>query len=128
MIPPLLTQLAMRPGLFAEHAGAYAELALVEAGELGHRWRRSALWWLACVALGAVGMGLAGTACLLAATLPAATMPAVWGLLLVPALPLLAAALCAWRATRVGAGVPFGLLREQLRADARLLQAVDAAS
>jgi cytochrome bd-type quinol oxidase subunit 2 len=127
MIHPLLGKLATQPGLFAEHAGAYAELAAVEARQLGHRWRRQVLLALAAALMAALALGLAGVSALLAAALPVHTMPAPVVLVLLPALPLVMAALCAWWARGDGQAAGFALLREQLRADAQLLRELDAA-
>ena len=66
MIHPLFTRLVTQPGLFAEHAGAYAELAAAEAQQLGLHWKRQLLLTAAAGILGLLGVGLAGVALLLA--------------------------------------------------------------
>jgi uncharacterized membrane protein YqjE len=126
MIHPLFTRLATQPGLFAEHLGAYAELASAEAGQLGRRWLHRGVLLLVALALGALALGLVGMAMLLAAVVPLASMPAPWALWVVPAVPALAAALCTWLARGTTADTAFPLLRLQLDADAQLMREVEA--
>lgn len=121
MIHPLLARLATQPGLLVEHAGAYAELAAVEAAELGRRWQQRAL--LSALAGGCtlLFLGLAGVAALLAGALPMETMPQAWLLAAVPALPLLVALGCVARLLHCRApNKAFAHLREQLATDAQL--------
>lgn len=127
MIHPLLARLATQPGLFAEHAGAYAELAGAEAGLLGQRWLKRGVLLGVAVATGALALGLAGVAALLAAALPLQAMPAPWALVVVPLVPGVLAALCAWLARGSPADRVFPLLRQQIELDTRLLAEVDAA-
>lgn len=124
MIHPIFTRLVTQPGLFAEHAGAYAELAAAEAQQLAWRWKRQLLLAAAAGLCALVGLVLAGMAVLLAAAVPTAAMPAAFALWVVPAVPLLAAAgagALLWRMQSVAA---FALLRGQIAADARLLEEV----
>lgn len=124
MIHPFFTKLVTQPGLFAEHAGAYAELAAAEALQLSARLKRQMLLALMAALCALLGLGLAGVAALLAAALPAATMPAPWALWALPALPLVVAAGCGVMLWRMQSVTPFALLRGQLDADARLLHEV----
>lgn len=124
MIHPLFTRLVAQPGLFAEHAGAYAELAAAEAQQLGLRLKRQVLLALAAGLCALLGVGLAGAAVLLAAAVPLHTMPAPWVLWLVPATPLALAALCALLLWRMHSAPAFALLRSQFTADAQLLTEV----
>ena len=124
MIHPLFTRLVTQPGLFAEHAGAYAELAAAEAQQLGTRWKRQLVLAVVAGLFGLVGLGLAGTALLLAAAVPGATMPAAWALWVVPALPLAVAAGAGATLWRMQSVTAFALLRGQIAADARLLEEV----
>ena len=126
MIHPLFTRLVTQPGLFAEHAGAYAELAAAEAQQLGSRWKRQLLLTVAAGILGLLGVGLAGVALLLAAAIPIDTMPAGWALWAVPALPWAGAGACAFMLWRMQSVAAFALLRDQIAADARLLDEVTA--
>ena len=124
MIHPFFTRLVTQPGLFAEHAGAYAELAAAEAQQLGAHWKRQLLLAAAAGLCALVGLLLAGMAVLLAAAVPATSMPAAWALWVVPALPLAAAASAGallWRMQSVAA---FAVLRGQIAADALLLDEV----
>ena len=124
MIHPLFVRLVKQPGLFAEHAGAYAELAAAEALQLSARWKRQLLLSVAGVFFGLMGLGLAAVAAMLAAALPLDTMPAPWALWLVPALPLAAAATCAWLLWRMQSVEAFSSLRSQFAADAQMLNEV----
>lgn len=124
MIHPLFARLVTQPGLFAEHAGAYAELAAAEAVQLSTRWKRQLLLSVAGGFFGLMGLGLAAVAAMLAAALPLDTMPAPWALWLVPALPLAAAATCAWLLWRMQSVEAFSLLRSQFAADAQMLNEV----
>ena len=124
MIHPFFTRLVTQPGLFAEHAGAYAELAAAEAQQLGTRWKRQLLLAALTGVCTLVGLMLAGMALLLAAALPAAAMPAAWALWVVPLVPLVAAAGAAASLWRMRSVAAFALLRGQIAADARLLDEV----
>lgn len=127
MIHPLIARLASQPGLLAEHACAYAALAGAEAGMLGQRWLRRGVLLGVSVATGALALGLAGMAALLTAALPVQAMPAPWALVVVPVLPGVVSALCAWLARGSPADPVFPLLRQQIEQDTRLLSEVDAA-
>jgi len=121
MIHPLIRLLATRPQLLAEHFGAYLALASAEAGDAAGQLRRRALLGTV-MGLGALlGSGLAGVALMLLAVVPLAAMPHPWLLATVPLVPL-AVSLGCWLALRQVSATPsFGLLREQLSLDARLL-------
>lgn len=126
MIHPLFTRLVTQPGLFAEHAGAYAELAAAEALLLSARWKRKLLLSVAAGLFAVMGLGLAAVAAMLAASLPLETMPAPWALWLVPALPLAAAASCGFLLWRMQSVEAFSALRSQFAADAQMLNEVAA--
>lgn len=122
LLHPLLTKALSQPGLFVEHAGAYAELASVEVREAAVRLRRRAIGLALASALGLIGLALAGAALLLCAALPLQDMPMPWLLAVVPAVFLAAAGLCA---ALSGSGSEAGLfssLHEQMAADARLIE------
>jgi uncharacterized membrane protein YqjE len=128
MIHPLLHRLATQPGLFAEHAGGYAELAAIEAKSAVIALRRRALWAAAALLCAAAALMFSGVAVIVAAAVPAAQMPLPW---LVAAVPLCAwavAAACGWAAARSPADTPFVHLREQWAADMQLLRDVNRAS
>ena len=124
MIHPLFTRLVTQPGLFAEHASAYAELAAAEAQQLGTRWKRQLLLAVAAGLCGLIGLALAGMALLLAAAVPAESMPAAWALWVVPAVPLAAAGGAGFALWRMQSQQIFALLRGQFAEDARLLAEV----
>ena len=124
MIHPLFTRLVTQPGLFAEHAGAYAQLAVAEAQQLGMRWKRQLVLAVVAGLCGLMGLALAGMALLLAAAVPAESMPAVWALWVVPAVPLVAAGGAVVAMWRMQSQQVFALLRGQFAEDARLLAEV----
>jgi hypothetical protein len=125
MLHPAVLTLISQPGLLAEHAGAYSQLAWAEVAQavLGAR-RKAALVVaaIACVALGGV---LVGMALLLLAVVPVPLMPAPWALALGPALPLLTAALLWAAQRRLTLDLRFANLRQQLDADRALLRQLD---
>lgn len=123
MLPPWLKLVTDQQPLLAEHAEAYAELLRAEAAALGSAWRRQALLGALTVANAAVAAALAGVALLLWATSAPAQWQAPWLLPVVPLLPLSAALVCARMARQGAAAAPFGILRQQLRADWGLLRA-----
>ena len=124
MIHPLFTRLVSQPGLFAEHAGAYAELAAAEALQMSTRLKRQLLLGVTAALCAFLGLGLAGVSALLAAALPVDTMPAPWALWALPALPLAGAAASGLQLWRMQSVTAFALLRSQFAADARMLAEV----
>lgn len=122
MLHPLIRLLATRPHLLAEHLGGYAHLLRVQVDEaLGLAKVRTVL--LTGLAAGAViGTGLAGVAVMLLAVIPINQMPAPWALAVAPALPIMGAGLCWWLLGRQPQMMSLDLLRDQLSADAALLQ------
>lgn len=122
VIHPVFIALAQQPTLFAEHADAYADLALAEwqgvTGQLASRARV----WVATAVLGLVGLMLLGTALLLWAVVPLASMPMPWLLGVVPAVPLLGAGVCAWVAATRRNAPAFETLRGQWAQDMATLK------
>ena len=119
---PLLNVLATRPQLLAEHAQAYAELVAAELPRATAAWKRQALLnGLALLSLLA-SLLLGGVALMLWAALPAAAMPAAWLLIAVPLLPALAGIACLIAARSGTEAHLLGDLRQQLGADAKILQ------
>jgi uncharacterized membrane protein YqjE len=108
--------LARQPGLVLEHADAYVDLASAEL-DAG---LNSAAALLAVLAL-----GLAGAAGLAVAVVPLGAMPMPWLLAVIPAVPLLLAALLAWRARRLEKSPPFAALRQQMAQDLATLRILD---
>jgi len=124
---PLLNLIATRPQLLAEHAQAYAELLADDLPRVASAWKRQA-WLNAVAVLGLLAaLVLAGVALMLWAALPTLSMPAPWLLVVVPLLPLAAAAACLIaaqaRPRRKGASE----LQQQLSADLAMLREAAAA-
>ena len=125
MIHPAFITIAKHPGLFFEHAEAYADLASAEACEWGQRWQqRATLSAAAAVAL-ALGLGLAGMAGLIAAAIPLNSMPLPWLLCAIPAAPLLLAGAMVWRLRSLEKPNVFGSLRQQMAQDLATLKILD---
>jgi uncharacterized membrane protein YqjE len=122
MIHPLFKTLATRPELLADHLGAYAQLVSVEASETTAQLRNHAVWAVGLALGAALGVGLAGTALLLLAIVPVADMPLPWLLVIVPAVPLLAALGCWLKMRQNPLSYSFDLLREQVALDTALLR------
>jgi uncharacterized membrane protein YqjE len=122
MVHPMLKLLATQPELLAEHVAAYAELASAEAAEAGAALKRRTLLGAAAAVLALLGLIFSGTAALLLAVVPLIDMPLPWLLLAVPALPLAAAAGCAFALRRRPSAKSFVHLREQVAADTALLR------
>lgn len=123
MIHPLLRLALARPDLLADHASAYAELAVVNAREAVADWQRRLLGW----ALLAVGVLLCtvfgGVALMLHGAVAAPVVP--WLLWAVPAAPALLALYGAWLASRrhVTNAVRGVSMAQQFEADLALLRA-----
>jgi len=126
MLPPWLKLVTGQPQLLAEHAEAYGELLQAEAAALSTAWRRQAVLGALAVASAAVAAVLAGVAVMLWATMAPAQAQAPWLLWAVPLLPLVAAGLCTLLARQHAPAVPFGVLRQQLRADWGLLREAES--
>jgi hypothetical protein len=121
MFHPLIQLLAAKPQLLAGHAGAYAELAALQAGEAVRALRLRALLATSAVAALAVSAGLGGVALLLVAVVPVNDMPWPWLLVAAPAAPLLLAGALWTRMARTPLGLSMDLLRAQWAADLQLL-------
>ena len=126
MLHPLLHLIATKPQLLADHAQAYAELAVVEVGEFSAAWRRRAVFLAVagfCMMLAVV---LAGVAIMLWSALPAAQMQAPWALLIVPLALAAIGAICLMAGRSQSQASAFATLREQLKADLLMLRQVVA--
>lgn len=121
MIHPFFTKLVTQPGLFAEHIGAYADLASAEVRQFGAVWQRRVVLAAACAVATVLAIGVSAMAGLFAAALAWDAMPAPWVLVLVPG-SLWLLALCfgvaAWRAKTEPI---FSLVRSQMAVDIELL-------
>jgi hypothetical protein len=125
VIHPLFITIARQPGLFLEHADAYADLAMAEVASWRSRLQQRTTLVVAALLLALLGLGLAGVAGLLAAALPIHTMPLPWLLWALPLAPLLLAALLGWRVRRLDPGTGFSTLREQMAQDLATLKILD---
>ena len=121
MIHPFFIKLASQPGLFAEHIGAYAELAVAEAREFGANWQTRALLVVIAAFTGAIALVVSAVAAMMVAAHGWYSMPAPWVLVAVPALFWLITFCCAFFAWRLKVSPMFSLVREQLGADIELL-------
>ena len=117
--------LARQPGLVLEHADGYVDLASAELDEWGTRWKRRASLSAAASMLAVLALGLAGVAGLAVAVVPLPAMPMPWLLVAIPSVPLLLAALLAWRAHRLETSPPFAALRQQMAQDLATLRILD---
>jgi len=121
MIHPVFTKLVSQPGLFAEHIGAYAELAVAEARQFGANWQSRLLLAALAAFTGAIALVVSAVAGMLIAAHGWNSMVAPWVLIAVPGLFWLIATACALFAWKVTVSPMFSLLREQLGADIELL-------
>lgn len=117
--------LARQPGLVLAHADAYVDLASAELDEWGAQWKHRAGLTTAATLLAVLALGLAGVAGIAMAVVPLEAMPMPWLLVAIPALPLLLAALLAWRAHRLEKSPPFAALRQQMAQDLATLRILD---
>ena len=118
----VLSRLATDPGLFVEHASAYAELLALEAAQARQDWQRGVIAVALCVLLAVLALTFTGLAAMLTAAIPWQGMPAPWLVWAVPAsLWLACAALGAFAASRRRAP-PFPHLRQQWAVDAQHLR------
>ncbi len=125
MIHPLFITMAKEPGLFLEHANAYAELAVAELACWRNRLQQRALLAAAAALFALLGLGLAGVAGLIAAAIPWQSMPVPWVLWALPLALLLLAAFLGWRVRQLGDDAAFTSLREQVAQDLATLKILD---
>lgn len=126
MIHPLFIAMAKQPGLFLEHADAYADLAVAELVCWRKRLQKRAVLTAVAVLFGLLGMVLAGVAVLLAAALPLRDMPMPWVLWALPLANFVVAAYLAWRVHQLADDTAFDTLREQVAQDLATLKILDA--
>jgi len=119
MISPLIRVALREPGLLAEHAQGYSQLARQEYRVWRGRVLRRVRWWSLALLLALAALILTGTALMTWA----ATGATHWLLWVVPAGPWVAAALAAWRATQVSPPEEASArLWDQLDADIQLIK------
>jgi hypothetical protein len=121
MLHPLLRLALARPDLLADHAGAYAELAVASAREALADWQLRLLGWALLGSGVLLSIAFGGVALMLQATLAATPTPRLlWA---VPAAPLLLALSGAWLARRRSNGSAGTSVAAQFEADLALLRA-----
>jgi bacteriorhodopsin len=121
MLHPLLRLALARPDLLANHASAYAELAVDNVREVLSDWQWRVVGWallaagvLLCIVFGGMALLLYG-----AVTAP----PTPWLLWVVPLAPLLLALWGAWLARRPAAPRSGHSVAKQFETDLSLLRA-----
>ena len=121
MLHPLLRLALARPDLLADHASAYAELAVASAREALADWQLRLVGWallgagvLLCIVFSGVALMLYGAV---------AAPPTPWLLWAVPIAPALLALWGAWLARRRGDGHRGVSVAQQFEADLALLRA-----
>ena len=122
---PLLALIATRPQLLAAHAEAYAALAAAELAEASTGWQRKLLLGATALCCFGVASVLAGVALMLwAVLLPTADLARAL-LIATPLVPALLALGCGLAARSTGSA-SFTVLRQQIKADLRLLHEAGA--
>jgi hypothetical protein len=122
MLHPLLRLALVRPDLLADHASAYAELAVGHVRDVVADWQLRLVGWallaagvMLCVAFGGVALMLHGSV---------AAPPTPWLLWAVPLAPLLLALFGAWLARRRAAPSRSTIsVADQFEADLTVLRA-----
>jgi hypothetical protein len=121
MLHPLLRLALARPDLLADHASAYAELALDNARDVAAAWQLRLVGWVLLAAGVLLCVTFAGVALMLYGAVAAVTQP--WLLWAVPLVPLLLALVGAWLARRPAAARGGVSVAQQFEADLSLLRA-----
>lgn len=121
MLHPLLRLALARPDLLADHAGAYAELAVVSAREALADWQLRLVGWALLAAGLLLCLIFAGVALMLLGTVASPTVP--WLLWAVPLAPALIALLGWWLARRSVASSRMSSVAQQFETDLALLKA-----
>jgi hypothetical protein len=121
MLHPLLRLALARPDLLADHAGAYAELAVVSAREALADWQVRLLGWALLAAGLLLCLAFSGVALMLHGAVASPPMP--WLLWAVPLAPALLALLGWWLARRRVTGSHESSVARQFEADLALLKA-----
>jgi uncharacterized integral membrane protein len=121
MVHPIFSVLITRPELVVDHVAGYAALVQEEASTVGVQVARRAAAWAVCGVGVLVFLVLAGVACMLGAT-----SEFHWTLVIVPAVPLVLAAIAFAVARKPLPDHAFNELRSQLDADAQALRTMGA--
>jgi hypothetical protein len=119
---PLLDLLVAQPGLLADHALAYADLATQEATGFSRVWKRRILLTASALCCATVACALAGVSFMLWFVSPLAHEGFPWPLVITPLVPLLAFSWCMVQLHAVASEPSFGKIRQQWMADRVLLR------
>lgn len=118
----LLDLLVAQPGLLANHALAYADLATQEAAGFSRMWKRRILLTASALCCATVACALAGVSFMLWFVSPLAHESFPWPLVITPLLPLLVFSWCVVQLQGIASEPSFGKVRQQLMADRVLLR------
>lgn len=124
MIHPLLRLIATEPRLLGDHVEAYADLIGEEVSSVSTSWALRIAMYVAALCLLGVGLVLSGVAAMLWAALPPAGFQAPWLLIVVPAVPLVAMAVCLFMARSKPLEKAFEKVKRQMHADMAMLREV----
>lgn len=124
MIHPLLRLIATEPRLLGDHVEAYADLIGEEVSSVSTSWALRIAMYVAALCLLGVGLVLSGVATMLWAALPPAGFQAPWLLIVVPAVPLVAMAVCLFMARSKPLEKAFEKVKRQMHADMAMLREV----
>jgi hypothetical protein len=124
MLHPIFSVLVARPELVMEHMAGYASLMREEASSVGKEVAKRAVAWGVTLFSALVFLILAGVAIMLAAIQDQFH----WAFVLVPAIPLVLAAVGFSAARKPLPEKAFTELKAQLDADAQALRAIGARS
>lgn len=119
---PLLDLLVAQPGLLADHAMAYADLATQEAADFTRVCKRRILLTVSALCCATVACALAGVSFMLWFVSPLAHESFPWPLIITPLVPVLAFSWCMVQLHTVASEPSFGKVRQQWMADRVLLR------
>ena len=123
MLHPIFSTVLGHPELVAEHIANYAALVRQESAQAGRGLVARIVAGVLAAASAMLALGLIGVAVLLGVLHGSFH----WVLVVVPAVAVVIAALCAWYATRPSPSHGFDDLRSQLAADLQALHDAGAA-
>ena len=118
---PLLDLLVAQPGLLADHALAYADLATQEAAGFSKVCKRRILLTASALCCATVACALIGVSVMLWFVSPLAHEGFPWPLVITPLVPLLAFSWCMVQLHAVASEPSFAKIRQQWMADRVLL-------
>lgn len=118
LVHPIFSVLMSRPELVLEHLSGYATLAQEEASSVGSELAKRAMAWAVCAVSALLFLVFAGVAVMLGAV----HEEFHWALVVVPAVPLVLAAVAFGKARERLPARAFTELRRQLDADAQALR------